>query len=99
MSSSTPIPFSGCTLRVQVADTRIADAAARILGQADYPNVLSFPILYSITYPPDTPPQPYYSLLTRITCSDVLRYLSDTPVYITVGETGVDLADIQVRAI
>lgn len=98
-SPSTPILFSGCELHVQVLDTSIADAQAPVLGHSQYSSVSSFPIAYSITYSPNTLPIPYYSLSARITCSGVLRYISDTAVHITLGETGVNLADIPVRAV
>lgn len=98
-SPSTPIPFSGCELHVQVLDTSMADAQAPMLGHAKYSSVSSFPIPYSITYSPNNSPIPSYTLSARITCSGVLRYITDTAVYITTGETGVNLADIPVRAI
>lgn len=80
-------------------DITLADAGTPVLGQSDYPNVSTFPILYSITYLSDVPPRPFYSLSARITCSGVLRYYSDTAVQITVDETGVNVADIRVRAL
>lgn len=89
---------SGSILEIEILDTRLADAAARVLATLQVPVTGSFPILYQITYTPDTPPLPFYTLSATIKNGNNLLYRNTNSITTAVQEDGTDEVNIPVDA-
>ena len=87
---------SGSILEIEILDTRLADAAARILATVQVPVTGSFPISYQITYTPDTPPLPFYTLSASIKNGNNLLYRNTNSITTTAQEDGTDVVNIPV---
>ena len=98
LAGSTTIPANSI-LEILVLDTRLADASARELAAARTVVAGPFPIAYQITYTPDTPPLPYYTLSAAIRNGGSLLYRNTYSVTTKVQESGTDVVDISVDRI
>lgn len=96
-SLNTSVP-SGSILQVDVSDTSIADAMARVLGTSQTSISGSFPFSYSVIYTPDNPPRPFYTVSAQITNGNTLLYRNTQSITTTVQEDGTDEVDIPVNA-
>lgn len=97
-AGSTSLPANSI-LEIQVLDTRVADASARELAGAVTTVTGPFPIAYQITYTPDIPPLPYYTLSAAIRNGGRLLYRNTYSITTKVQEGGTDVVDIPVDPI
>lgn len=84
---------------VEVLDTSVSDAPARVVAHSQSSGVSSLPTTYQITTTSNIESSPSYSMSVRILCPNTICYINDVAIPLNIEKGGVSSIDIPVRDI
>ena len=86
----------GSRLIIRLEDTSVADASGIVIKEVEFSNLLTFPLNYRIRVPATNSSEMGYSLSAHIQKGDMLLYINEEYIPVTLNTAGLIKKDIPV---